>query len=91
MIHIAKGCSCDPRRSVVKIFVNIHIEKGIKVHKVFVRVNGEKSFDYCWILQPFFNFWRSNGVIDDALQRKLLFYDWYDLILMTLSVQANAH
>ena len=49
-------------------------------------VNGEKGFDYCWILQPFFDFWRSNSIIDDALQRKLSSYDCYDLSLMTLSV-----
>ena len=94
MIHIAKRCSCDPRRSVVKIFVNIHIEKRIQVDKVFVGVNCQKSFDYCWVLQPFFNFWRSNGIVDDALQGKLSFYDksiQFDLIRRHSVHKFNAH
>lgn len=68
-VDVAKGGPGDARGSVIKVLVNVHIEKRIQIHELLVRGRGQ-GLGNGIRLQPLFQLWRSNRVVNDALKMK---------------------
>ena len=51
-VDITKWCSSDAWSSVIKIFINVHIEKWVQVYEIFIWMQRSKRLDNWRILQP---------------------------------------